>query len=299
MIAAQLPPQCNLKVSLYDRASALLVALVMLTGFFVAVMFMIWLTADRTRVTRTWDEFHYLGASPAVVEPMGRRVDLSEPGEEEWDELQEPELEASLASVVDVISSLESRLDTLFADASPAIRSGYAIGNEDGRRPGGTPGAKDSVGVNAVPRWDRWRIKYQTDSLYAYARQLDHFDIELGVAGGGRRLVDYAAQLSRPRPERRQGPGDEEKRLYFSWEQGRLKQFDRRLLTKAGVRSRGRVLLQFLPKPLENRLAALERAYADGADVSRIEQTVFGVRRVGSGYDFYVDSMRLRPDGNE
>lgn len=279
--------KAELKVSLYDQVSSMLIALIIMVGFFVTLMFLIWLTT-----VLIW------GRAPIEVEYIeeiagrgeaaeGYERDLEEPGEEELDELLEPQLEAALEAVTDVLSSQEAKLDALQTDAT---QSGYGKGRGDSRQAG--PGGE---GQNIIPRWERWQIKYNTTSIDAYAEQLDFFKVELGAAGGGRTRVDYARELGRPRPQTRDGTGDQEKRLYFSWKSGKLKEYDRRLLTKAGIPTARRVIMQFIPKSLENQMAGLERAAAKGKDVTEFKRTVFGVRGKGSGYEFYVVSMQFRP----
>lgn len=296
----------ELKVSLYDQVSSMLIAMIMMVGFFVTLMFLIWLTTVLI-FGRAPIEVEYIEEIAGRGEhAKGYERDLEEPGEEELDELLEPQLEAALEAVTDVLSTQEAKLDALQTDAT---QSGKGKGKGDSRQAG--PGGE---GENIIPRWERWQIKYNTTTINAYAEQLDYFKIELGAAGGGRVRVDYAKQLARARPIRRDGTGDQEKRLYFSWKQGKLKEYDRRLLQKAGIPVAGRVIMQFIPnglphgktresskalwksaEDLENQLAALERAYAKGKHVTEFKRTVFGVRGRGSGYEFYVISMQFRP----
>jgi len=55
------------------------------------------------------------------------------------------------------------------------------------------PGTVDSL--NSIPRWERWDIRYPDDPK-RFARILDFFDVEIGVAGGGIKDVTYLSRLS-------------------------------------------------------------------------------------------------------
>jgi hypothetical protein len=279
----QRTPTTALRVSSYDRASSLLITLVVFVGFFVVIMFLIWLT------TR-WSFTQAAGSVTLLDEGSGRgehaagyERDWEEPGLEEVEELVEPQMEALLEAVTDAATAQAAALDALETEA---VETGRGRGLGDSRQAG--PAGE---GGNALPRWQRWRVRFSTRGVDAYARQLDFFGIELAAAGGGRPMVDYAKELSKPTPTRRSGKGADEKRLYMTWREGALMQFDRQLLGRAGIDTRGRVLLQFYPPAVEDRLAQLERQELQGAgrrSVGEIVQTVFGVRRVGSGYEFYV-----------
>jgi hypothetical protein len=263
----------------------MLIALLIVIGFFVTLMFLLWLTT--VFFWRTKDI-----AVEWLEEPAGRgehakgyERDLEEPGEEELEELIEPQLATSLEAVTDVLSTQKAALDSLTTDAE---QSGKGKGKGDSRQAG--PGGE---GMNIIPRWERWQIKYQTTSRAIYAKQLDFFQIELAAAGG-KPVVDYASSFTRG-VRKRQAPGDKDDRLYFSWKTGKLKQFDRALLDSNGISTRNRVVLQFYPKIVENQLALLERDNAKGRHITEYKRTVFGVRNKGSGYEYYVISQDFRP----
>ena len=265
----------------------MLVALIMTVGFFVTLMFLIWLTTVLIFGRRPIEVEYIEEIAGRGEHAEGYERDLEEPGEEELDELLEPALEAALEAVTDVLSTQEAKLDALQTDAT---QSGKGKGKGDSRQSG--PGGE---GENIIPRWERWQIKYNTKSIKSYAEQLDFFEVELGAAGGGKVKVDYAIKLSAGRPTTREATGDKEKRLYFSWKSGKLKAFDQSLLQKAGIKTQRRVVMQFIPKNLENRMAGMERAFAKGKHVTEFKRTFFGVKSAGGGYEFYVVSMQFRP----
>ena len=180
-----------------------------------------------------------------------------------------------LAAITEVASSTHASADSLVGEVS------QGQGGGDRRRAG-------QGGNASVPRWERWEVRFTSTSLSKYADQLEWFKIELAAAGGGRDKVDYASNLTKPKPTTRSAPGNYEKRLYMSYQSGALKEFDRQLLAKAGVPTQGRTLLQFYPRSVEARLAALEKNRAGGRPLKDIRKTIFGVRKSGAGYKFEV-----------
>ena len=113
----------------------------------------------------------------------------------------------------------------------------------------------------------------------------------MGAAGGGRKFIDYARNFTRG-GSTRQGTGKQEKRLYFTWNSGTLRQLDGQLLGRAGVITSGRVTLQFFPPNLEEQLFQLEMRNASekfGIKNPRyLRKTIFKVQKSGSGFIFKV-----------
>ncbi len=78
---------------------------------------------------------------------------------------------------------------------------------------------------------------------------------------------------------------------------GPLLQYDRQLLQRAGIQTNDRVLIKFIPKELEDRLAITELAYAKskGIDtVKKIAKTVFESKSTASGFEWTVVEQRYR-----
>lgn len=271
-------PEATLKVSAHDRVSSFIVAMLYLMGCLVFLLFLLWLT---TRVSTATQQVkvEYLeglmGGDPSV----GDGREFAEPGVEEIQDLAVPDPENMLAAVTDVASSTQASADSMVGNVS------QGQGGGDRRRAG-------EGGDASVPRWERWEVRFISTSLSQYAAQLQHFGIELAAAGGGREKVDYANQLTLSKPKVRSGPSDAEKRLYMTYRTGALKEFDRQLLSRAGIQTQGRTMLQFYPRGLEARLASLERKRAGGRPLKDIKKTIFEVRRSGAGYKFEVVDQR-------
>lgn len=284
------------RVARYDRATSLLIALVMLVAIIV-----LWLAAA------LWSSFGR-GARAAAVEV--KLLDVAEWGDgEEGVSGNEPELGEGLLTAQDPVMADEVTDANVAEDADLAATVVSAVENDEmasfdepdlrggspgiGRRgrPGGTGKKGSGDGGSTVPRALRWVINYtQAQTLESYARLLDYFGIEIGVMRGGERMT-YVTGFSKPTPTTRKGSAGED-RLYFTWKDAARRRADAQLLQKAQVLTDNAVLVQFFPAPLEETLAQLEKAFK-GKDAKQIRQTRFGVRRAGDGYEFYVIDQTL------
>ncbi len=282
----------GLRTQRVDVVASLLMSGLIVIGLLVALLFVIWLT-------------HTLrfSAGEIVIEEeriagrgdhaAGFERDIEPPGAEEIEELTEPTLEQTLEAVTEAATNVAASLDSVDA-ATAASTHGTQRGDS---RPPGPLGEGDDI----VPRFERWELKFLAKGLMPYARQLDFYKIELACIGGGVNTVDYAWQLSSSPQTRSGSSADENKlaRLYFMWRQdGPLKRFDEQLLNQAGVTTRGRQSLKFIPKPLEDQLAITEKEYflSQGkTTVKQIAKTIFESRAAASGgYEFVVIEQRYR-----
>jgi hypothetical protein len=125
-------------------------------------------------------------------------------------------------------------------------------------------------------------------NLDEYARQLDLFKVELGVAGGGNPNVDYVSNLSAAKPTLRVGNPKDEHRLRFLHRSDELQAADRQLAAKAGVRTDGRIVFQFYNEATYRALLALEAAKKGNRRIKEVRRTVFGVKANRGKYEFYV-----------
>jgi len=270
----------GLRVTAFDRAVSMLVALLILLGFCVVALFIIWITGS-SRSTQT--------AVPVVLQPIGDgglplgsdlEINTENPGQVE--DLEQPQLRDALASVADIVASRLADLDNPL------------ISDPDSAEAGGSKGELargQGTGGNGIRR--RWEIFFDKgNTIETYAQQLDFFGIELGILLPGNQ-VQYVSGFSQPRPRVRVGPADAEKRFYLTWQRGDLQQADRELLARAGIDPGNRLILKFLPPEVEARLVALERAYASGR-ADQVSSTRFGIRREGNGFAFYVISQQYR-----
>jgi len=279
----------RLAVSAYDRAAGWVVSLNILVGSAVLLAFLIWLSQAIELGTERSTVVLVEGIAGRGDHAAGFERDIDPPGIEELEEETEPQVEQLLEAMTEVVTTQSAALDAM---QTTMFSSAVGTGMGDSRPPGPL-----GEGDDIIPRGERWEIRYLSNDLRAYAEQLDHFGIELGVIGGGEPLVEYAADLRKARPATRQGPGDQEKRLYMIWTEGALRRFDQQLLRAAGLRTAGRIVVQFYPQAVEDRLAQIEMEYArqnGRTSVTQIKRTVFGVRRQGAKFEYYVISQVYR-----
>jgi hypothetical protein len=289
--AAGTGPRNELRVSAYDNVASLLIAALILVGatFVILLIIFLGMKSWSTQVAIPVELLEYAGRGDHAA---GFERDMEEPGLEEMEEMIEPQVEAALEAVTDVVSTQAAAFDAIDMAATASKGEG---GMGDSRGPGPLGEGRSDI----VPPWERWEIQFTTAGIDAYASQLDAFDIELGAAGGAPK-IDYAYNLSKATPDTRTGAPEDENRLYMSWQQsgGPLARFDRQLLERAGIKTQRRLVLQFYPDAVEKQL--LRREVQAAADAGKTDprtflKTIFGVQGGRGGYDFYVIDQYFRP----
>jgi len=276
----------SLQVSSYDRVASLLIALLILVGTVVLILFAVWLTSRvflRQEVVPV--EMMAVGEGDGLA---AGGMNLDQPTQEEIGletDLEQPSIEETLATVADAVGDQMALLeDPTLSDQALSGKGGGSQG--DGRMVGDGTGSG-----SGVPR--NWELRFEEgNTLQSYAKQLDYFKIELGVLMPGNEVV-YAYNLAKPQPDTRRGAADKEKRYYLTWRGGALEEADRQLLAKADVQTAGRLILKFLPPKVEAALVALEKGYAN-REPEAIRKTRFGIRSQGGGYAFFVMDQWLR-----
>lgn len=278
------PRASHLKGSAFENVASLIIALLLLVGTIVIVLFSVWVgnkIAVRQEVVPVVLEDVGGGRPDGVV---GESMELNEPDAEQIgreSDLSVPQIQETLSKVSSIISARVTELEGAEL-VDPLQPSGGGKLQGDGRRVGYGFGS----GPPGIPRFKRWEIYYaEGETLDMYAKQLDFFKVELAVIDGDQ--VTYVNNLSSSTPTTRVASGEKEKRLYMSWRQGTLKQADRQLLAKAGIDSGSKLVVQFYPPDVENRLAQLELSFANRKP-GQIRKTRFAVRAQGDGFEYYV-----------
>ncbi|MGC6443807.1 MAG: hypothetical protein ACON4H_14230 [Rubripirellula sp.] len=288
-VAARLEERERLRTSRFDSITSFFMALIIFIGTFVGMLVIIFIMSRWT--------YSPPPIMPPIEEPAGRgenpegfERDFEPPGAEEVEELMEPTLQDTLEAVTDAVSTVAGALATTDT-ASTATTSGTGAGDS---RPPGPPGEGEDI----VPRFERWQLNFTARDVRSYATQLDYFKIELGAIGGSIQGVDVASNLSTRIQKSRIEDTASEKRLYFMWNSpSPLMQFDRQLLTSAGIQLTNRQMLKFIPKELEDQLAVIELEYSTEKghpSVTEIAKTVFESKSDGGNYVFEVVSQRYR-----
>ena len=279
----------QLTVNTYDRTATLIIALLVMVGMTVLGLLIIYF-ANKTFPTIEPIPFVPVEAtSPNANQGLAEEPDP--PGAEDAPELSEPELQDTLDSLAEAVSTKEVLLSDAVMDAEKEAGKGKGLG--DARMAGQ---GSDGV-VERVPRWERWKIRFEPSSRADFARWLDSYGIELGVLGRDNK-VHYASNLSASSPKIREGAPRIENRGYTSAADGPMPRLTNELARKANIARFGSVVLLFYPfEEVESRLYILEqkvlkKKFGDTRDVNSIRQTVFTVIRDGSKYQFEVLEQR-------
>ena len=146
----------------------------------------------------------------------------------------------------------------------------------------------EGPGEGGISNDQRWFIKYSDDvSIAEYAKQLDHFKIEMGALLPNGQLV-LLSNLTAVQPSKTvKTSGKGEDRLYMTWQGGNRKAADAEIFKKAGVDVTGAILFHFYPKATEQMLMQVEYDYAK-RKASEIRRTYFAVIQGRGGYAFAV-----------
>lgn len=266
----------NLRPSSYDRVASLILALLVLVGGIVLVLFGLWVLPHQK------DEY-VIVYQPTLVESDGDDEEIpfefETPDPSELPGVPLLQTPALLAASVDKAMAAVRQIDTAVVcefTLAPTTQLGQPTKAEE------------------IPRWERWKIEYTTSNVDNYARQLDYFEIELGVAGGGKKNVDYASGFANSRPDSRSAPGHKDARLHMIWRDDPIRKMDEQLLGQAGIVTKNRVILHFYPAGLEATLSELELVHANGRLVEEIQTTAFGIRREDGGYEIIVVGQTYR-----
>ncbi len=284
----------TLRVSRYDRVAGTLLSSLLVFGSVTVLMFFVWLSsrlvweAKAVPVTVLEDVG---GGGSGTTLGSEQQFEEPSPGEVQQTAAEPVSAEQTLSAVSTVVAAKAPDFDAIYG--TPSVGKGEGTGKGDGKGPG--PGGPGKL-TEGIPAYDRWEIRMSAASLDEYAKQLDFFKVELGVAGGGSPNVDYVSNLSSAKPTVRVGDGKNEHRLRFLHRAGELRAADRQLATKAGVKTDGRVVFQFYSEEMYKNLLALEAARKGNRRVKDIRLTIFGVQSNAGKYEFYViDQKYLGP----
>jgi len=269
----------QLTVNTYDRTASLIVALLVLVGCIVLGMAVVFFTGKFVRTIEPIPVVPVEATSANANQGLAEEPDP--PGIEEAPDLSEPQLQDTLETLTSAISDKKVLLSDEMLDAEREAGKGKGLGDA---RMAGTGG--EGV-IERVPRWQRWKVRFQPESAGEFGRWLDFHKIEIGVLGRDNQ-VHYGYDLSDPSPKVRVADPLQESRGYTSAADGPMPALTMDLARKADVAQFGPVVLLFYPFEVESVLWTMERAYSDAREVNEIRETVFTVERDGNGFKFKV-----------
>jgi hypothetical protein len=242
-------------------------------------------------------------ATPIALVPMeatsptgngGMGTDPEPPGVPDAPELSDPQVGETLDALmsVDVMSAVASS-DAVMSDRSIEA-AGQVAGRGNGLGDARSPGPGNDGVIERVPRWERWKIRFEPDSEADFAAWLDQFKIRVGVLGRDNQ-VHVAWNFAAGNPVVEAKPPME----YARWGQtiptdGPMPALTQRLAQNAGIMAFGRIALLFYPNEVEQLLWTLEgernphKNANNQKDANKIRETVFTVVRDGGQFKFAV-----------
>lgn len=277
-----------MRVTQYDQVSSSLIAVVLALVIAVLWLSIVWFT-NRLPQTENDVALEMVDLAGGAEDGSPDEELLVESPEDPVDDpsqidtpTEENQVEEMLDSVVELSDKATQQVQQqMQTDLTNSGKVGSAAGT--GKRAlGFGPGKK------GLPREQRWFIKFSDrGSLIDYARQLDYFKIELGALMRNGKMI-YLSKVSSDKPvSRTASSGENEKRLYMTWQGGQRRTSDLSLFKKAGYDVTGAILFHFYPKETENRLLLMEQKYRN-KKFDEIRRTYFTVRGSRGGYDFEV-----------
>jgi hypothetical protein len=276
----------KLSVSAFDRAATLVVTLLVTVGAIVGMLALVFF-ANKFTYTPT----------PIALVPMeatsptgngGLGTDPEPPGVPDAPELSDPQVGETLDALmsVDVMSAVATS-DAVVSDRSIEA-AGQVAGRGNGLGDARSPGPGNDGVIERVPRWERWKIRFEPDSEADFAAWLDYFKIRIGVLGRDNQ-VHVAWNFAAGNPVVEAKPPME----YARWGQtiptdGPMPALTQRLAQNAGIMAFGRIALLFYPFEVEQLLWTLEGERNASKDANKIRETVFTVVRDGAQFKFSV-----------
>jgi len=145
-----------MRAGAYESVASLLISLLIIVGIVVGSLFLIWLTSRLmfTQKTVPVELVEFAGRGDHAA---GFARDMEPPGPEELEEeMYEPQVEATLEAVTDVVTTQTAALDAIATAAEATAKGGGGLGDSRGPGPEGEGRATSSrpgnAGRSATPR---------------------------------------------------------------------------------------------------------------------------------------------------
>lgn len=277
----------GLKVNAYNKASSLLVTLLLMIGLAVAFLIIIWLSMQTSKEETAVPVKPYKlgGGTPDGLPDHALKGEITDEIAKETD-LQEPNIQTVMEMVTSAIATKVADLDLPIkkSDDESGGKSGGQGGTDDVAGLGNGPGAGDGSPV--------WNILGDNLTMADYARLLDVNEVELAAIGDGQ--IQYVSNLSADKPTVRTTNGQGEERQYLSALSGNLRNFDLALLQKAGIDIRRKIVVLFMPDPFLVKLQTAELGFNKLDSPARIIKTTFTIIKRGQDFEFQVLEQDLR-----
>jgi hypothetical protein len=273
----------QLTVNSYDRAATMVLASLILLGTAVVSLGVIFFANKFTSTVEPIAFVPVEASSPNANQ--GFAQDPEPPGVEDAAELMEPQLQDTLDALT-TMSLNEALLSDEAIDAAEEAGKGAGLGDARQAGPGG-----DGV-VERVPRWERWKIRWEPNSAVDFAKWLDQYKIRVGVLGRDNKVHaawNFAggnAQTAAADPKE-----------YAAWGQtvpadGPMPKLTSDLARQAGILAQGSIVLLLYPFEVEQVLWTMEQAKNPTKDPNKVRETVFTVIQGSGGFRFDIVSQK-------
>ena len=277
-----LPRKYQLTVNTYDRTATLLIALLIMVGTAVTGLLVVFFATRQFPTIEPIPVVPVEATSPNANQGLAQEPDP--PGAEDAPDLTEPQLQDTLDALTAAASMEQVLLSDEMIDAEKQAGKGKGLGDSRMAGPGG-----DGV-VERVPRWERWKFRFEPESSAAFQQWLDQFGIRLGVFGRDNKV--HLAYDFLKGTKVTAGTSKE----YTTWgytvpADGPMPTLAAQLARKAGIARKGPIVLLFYPFDVEAILYTTEKKYAEKqgvTDVNKLRSTVFTVFKTGNQYKFQV-----------
>ncbi|MDC0935028.1 hypothetical protein OAS39_01990 [Pirellulales bacterium] len=274
----------RLKVNSFDRTATLLIALLVMVGTSVLGLCIVFFA--NKFATRIEPIMVVLPEATSPNANQGLADEPDPPGIEEAPDLSEPQLQDALEALTEAVADNQAMLADQSIDAAAEAGRGSGLGDARQAGPGG-----DGV-VERVPRWERWKFRFEPKSLGDFSAWLDQYKIMVGVLGRDNKVY-VASGFSQGAPKVESGDPVKYGRLGRTIpSDGPMPALVKQLATKAGIISKGRHALLFFPFEVETLLYTKEHKYSGGRSANEIRQTVFTVIEKRGSYEFEVIEQR-------
>lgn len=274
----------QLTVNSFDRTATVVLALLVMAGTTVASLALIFFSNKFETKVEAIAFVPVEATSPTGNGGYG--TDPGLPGVPDAPELSEPGLQDMLAAVAspDVLSAA-SVSDAVLSDKT--VRAAGQLGRGEGMGDARQPGPGGDGVIERVPRWERWKIRFEPESAGDFAQWLDQYKIRVGVLGRDNK-VHMAWNFTGGVEVEAADP-----KAYNAWGQtlptdGPMPALTQQLARDADVMRFGRIALLFYPFEVEAILYNLEKERNTSGDANKIRETVFTVVSSSDGYKFEV-----------
>lgn len=266
------------RVSRYDHVNSLLIASIIVFGFLVFGLAVVWLFGG----DRNFQYAPPIGDSAELIVKEEGNVD-----DPAFDEVVKGSNSTDLQTALE---SIENAISQVKASDGP---NGLGIHGIPGPR---NPGPPDPITPSSFVK--RWKVNLEVSDIDQYKKQLDHFGIEICLVHPTEQNVWRLGSLSTAM-EVTESSRDKEngaKSVYFAHKKPTLQKWDRKIAIEAGLNPEGKLIIQRYPKQLIAQIMELETEKLKelGRKLEEVSQTRIQLDRTGEHFSISISGFGFR-----